>query len=238
MIYRFMHRTISRLVLPSAVRRAAYVLVLSSSRIRTTATRYMAAFAWRFPPRLSRIRFVLPLDAGIGQTPHIFAKAASDLMRSGLSPIRMNISATVIVEMPNDIINAGALSVTMRSSSRSCSAISSCSINQRRAMARMVAFADEFGERISPGRNTAMWRIKAIGPLIWSSASRRSDGAFIINVRKVIIACDLAFIALSEATLMCRIISDDPVGAFARAVACPFRTDRAALSASRLSDLP
>ncbi len=43
------------------------------------------------------------------------------------------------------------------------------------------------------------------------SASRRSDGAFIINVRKVIIACDLAFTALSRATLICRIISDDPV---------------------------
>lgn len=51
----------------------------------------MAAFAWRSPPRSSRIWLVLPLDAGIGQKPHVFAKAASFLMRSGLSPIRTNI---------------------------------------------------------------------------------------------------------------------------------------------------
>jgi len=59
-----------------------------------------------------------------------------------------------------------------------------------------------------------------------------------INVFNVIIACDLAFSALSRAILMWRIISDDPVCALAKAVACPFKMDRAALSASMLSDLP
>ena len=54
--------------------------------------------ACRFPPRYKRMRLVLPLEAGIGQTPQSFANAASDLIRSGLSPTRISISATVIVE--------------------------------------------------------------------------------------------------------------------------------------------
>ena len=37
-----------------------------------------AELAWRLPPRLRRWRCVFPLDAGIGQTPHIMAKLASE----------------------------------------------------------------------------------------------------------------------------------------------------------------
>ena len=43
-----------------------------------------AELAWRLPPRLRRWRCVFPLDAGIGQTPHIMAKLAS-----GAEPIRV-----------------------------------------------------------------------------------------------------------------------------------------------------
>src|SRR4051794_12894289 len=39
------------------------------------------------------VRLVLPLEAGSGQAPHILAKAASERMRSGLSPTRISISA-------------------------------------------------------------------------------------------------------------------------------------------------
>ena len=45
-------------------------------------------------------RELLPLEVGIGQAPHSLAKAASDRMRSGLSPTRISISAAVPVEMP------------------------------------------------------------------------------------------------------------------------------------------
>jgi len=83
-----------------------------------------------------------------------------------------------------------------------------------------------------------MWRISVIGPLIRSRLSRSSAGALMINVFKVIIACDLDLTALSRAILKCRIISHAPVCVLARAVACPFSTDRAALWASRLSDFP
>jgi hypothetical protein len=58
--------------------------------MRTTATPLMAALAYRFPPRFKRIRFVLPLEAGIGHTPHSLAKSALGFMRSGFSPTRTN----------------------------------------------------------------------------------------------------------------------------------------------------
>ena len=170
-------------------------------------------------PRFRRMRFVLPLDAGIGQTPHSFAKAASDLIRSGLSPTRISISATVCVEMPCDFISSGAFSRAICSSSTSWAWISSCKASHRRASARIAHLADAVGEAISPGLRAAMCRIRLIGPLIWSRVSRSSAGALMIIVFKVIIACDLAFTALSRTILMCRIISDDPVCVLAKALA-------------------
>ena len=60
-----------------------------------------------------------------GQTPQSFANAASDRMRVGSSPTRINISATVSVAIPCDTIRAGARSVTRRSNSLSCTIIPS-----------------------------------------------------------------------------------------------------------------
>src|SRR3954468_12839415 len=59
-----------------------------------------AAFACRLPPQLSRCRVVFPLDAGIGQAPHSLANAASERIRSGLSPTRSSISAAVPAAIP------------------------------------------------------------------------------------------------------------------------------------------
>ena len=53
-------------------------------------------------PRFNRKRCVLPLHAGIGQTPQSFANAACQRMRVGSSPTSINISATVSVAMPCD----------------------------------------------------------------------------------------------------------------------------------------
>jgi hypothetical protein len=50
----------------------------------------MAALAYRFSPRFKRIRFVLPLEAGIGHTPHSLAKSALGFMRSGFSSTKTN----------------------------------------------------------------------------------------------------------------------------------------------------
>ena len=49
--------------------------------------------------------------------PQSFAIAASDRMRSGFTPTRISISATVNVEMLCDFISSGALSATKRSNS-------------------------------------------------------------------------------------------------------------------------
>ena len=57
---------ISRMVLPSALRRATYLRVRSSVLVRVNTMRHRAWLAWRFPPRLSRWWMVLPDDASIG----------------------------------------------------------------------------------------------------------------------------------------------------------------------------
>jgi hypothetical protein len=44
-----------------------------------------ARLACRSPPRERRWRFVFPLDAGMGATPHSAAKPPSEPIRSGLS---------------------------------------------------------------------------------------------------------------------------------------------------------
>ena len=61
----------------------------------------LAWFAWRFPPRLRRCRWVtLPEVAGNGATPHRCAQAASDLTRSALSPAATNKMAAVSMPTP------------------------------------------------------------------------------------------------------------------------------------------
>jgi hypothetical protein len=79
----------------------------------------MAALNCLLPPRFNRIRVVFPLEAAIMQMSQSFASAASDQMRSGLSPTKISISATVNVEMPCDFISSRALSATKRSNSAS-----------------------------------------------------------------------------------------------------------------------
>lgn len=99
---------------------------------------------------------VLPLEAGIGQTPQSLARAASDLIRSGLSPMRISISAAVIVEIPWELIKLGAFSLTIRSSSCPWAWISSCKFSHLRAIARMAALAEAVVVVTFPGLSAAM----------------------------------------------------------------------------------
>src|SRR4051794_27323901 len=85
-------------------------------------TLWRAALAWRLPPRFSLWRLVLPLEAGTGQAPHILANAASERMRSGLSPTRISISAALPVAMPGAVMSSGVWTAASASSSRSCPA--------------------------------------------------------------------------------------------------------------------
>ena len=57
---------------------------------------------------------VIPDEAGIGQAPQSFAKAASERIRSGLSPKRINISAAVWAPTPKPSRRVGDVSVVRR----------------------------------------------------------------------------------------------------------------------------
>src|SRR4051812_30546718 len=85
---------------------------------------------------------VLPLEAGTGHVPHSFAKAASERMRSGLSPTRISISAAVPVAMPWAAFRPGAHASVSASSARSCSVISASSASQHRARARNAVLVE------------------------------------------------------------------------------------------------
>ena len=72
---------------------------------------------------LRRWRCVFPLDAGIGQTPHIMAKLASERSRSGLSPTATITAPAFSVPTPSSSSRLGAIaprpSWTMNRSSSS-----------------------------------------------------------------------------------------------------------------------
>ena len=85
---------------------------------------------------------VIPDEAGMGHAPQSFAKAASERIRSGLSPKTINSSAAVLAPTPKLARRVGDVSVVRRARWRSCVAISSARANQRRASARRVCFAD------------------------------------------------------------------------------------------------
>src|SRR5215203_5321821 len=68
--------------------------------MRVNTIRQRAWLAWRLPPRLSRCRVVLPEEAWIGATPHRSAKAASEVIRSALSPAATSSNAAVCVPTP------------------------------------------------------------------------------------------------------------------------------------------
>ena len=60
--------------------------IFGSSRMRLMTARCKARLACRSPPRLRRWRWVMPDEAGSGATPQSIANAASDFIRSELSP--------------------------------------------------------------------------------------------------------------------------------------------------------
>jgi len=86
-------------------------------------------------------------------------------------------------------------------------------------MARIAALAEAVGLVTSPGRKAAMWRTRAMLPLTLSRPSRSCAGALRINAFRMIAACDLLLMALSQATFRSRIISTDPICDLAIAVA-------------------
>lgn len=74
--------------------------------------RQSAALACRSPPRLSRCRTVLPLEAGLGLVPQSAAKDRSLRSRSGLSPAAMSNAAAESGPTPGCSSSAGAVAST------------------------------------------------------------------------------------------------------------------------------
>jgi len=87
-------RTMSRSDVPSARRRTASVVVLSSQVGRAMTMHHRAWFAWRLPERLSRGRRPLPEEGSTGETPQRAATAASLCRPSGFSPAASEMAAT------------------------------------------------------------------------------------------------------------------------------------------------
>ena len=89
----------------------------------------------------------------MGHAPQSLAKAASERIRSGLSPKMINISAAVLAPTPKPSRRVGDVSVVSRARCRSCVAISSARPIQRRASDRRVCLADAVGVSMGPGRS-------------------------------------------------------------------------------------
>ena len=68
-MYRLRQRRISRVDFPSARRRVTYARVAGSLRILVRAIVWRALFSARSPPRLSRWRWVCPLETSRGLVP-------------------------------------------------------------------------------------------------------------------------------------------------------------------------
>ena len=79
---------------PRALALSAYSAVSGSRMTLCLAISCRALFACRSPPLLSLCLTVLPLEAGIGQAPHIAANDASERSLPGLSPVSVNLFFT------------------------------------------------------------------------------------------------------------------------------------------------
>ena len=97
--------------------------------------RYSAALACRCPPRYRRCLLVCAEEAGIGQVPQSLAYAASERIRSGLSPNTMRSSAAESAPMPKPSRSVGEAWAVRSSSTASWERISVSRFSQRRASA-------------------------------------------------------------------------------------------------------
>src|SRR5215211_5187723 len=79
--------------------------------MRARATTWSAQLSWRSPPRLSRWRRCLPLEASTGLVPASAAKDASLLIRPG-SPLETSSWAPQTGPTPDSSSRVGATSAT------------------------------------------------------------------------------------------------------------------------------
>ena len=115
----------------------------------------------------------MPELAGMGQAPHNLADAASERMRSGLSPKTTSISAAVSGPTPNAWRMVGATSVVSPSRWRSASVTSVLRASHCRNTVRKLNLADAVVSTSLPTRKPAQ-RAKAAGKVSRDGSNRRT----------------------------------------------------------------
>ena len=110
---------------PRPLALSAYSAVSGSRMTLCLAISCSALFACRSPPLLSLCLTVLPLEAGMGQAPHIAANDASERSLPGLSPAATASLAALTGPHPYIASSAGQFSSRDASIARSMSSAAS-----------------------------------------------------------------------------------------------------------------
>src|SRR5664280_690954 len=207
--------------------------------MRTMTMRHSALLAWRSPPlwwrRCPELR---PESAGTGDTPHMWAQAASEWSRSGLSPAATRSVAAVSGPTPNRASRSGAVAMSSDSIFSSNSATSAsrdwtrwASEESDALVAAVNGSADRVGRSFAASPTSAVTDRPFRREWSWSGA---------VNPRWRIwtMAFTLAWRAERLATIRTRIDSTGPSLVLPTPDARPLMAARAASTASRGSDLP
>ena len=96
----FQTRMTSRIVLPSATRRATYLRVRSSPLMRVNTMRHRAWLAWRFPPGVQTVTVDFPRRRRQWCDAAQMREGASLFSRCGLSPAATSRIAAVLIPTP------------------------------------------------------------------------------------------------------------------------------------------
>lgn len=124
---------------PRPLALSAYSAVSGSRMTLCLAISCSALFACRSPPLLSLCLTVLPLEAGMGQAPHIAANDASERSLPGLSPAATASLAALTGPHPYIASSAGQFSSRDASIARSMSSAASRAAAHRSASAPSAA---------------------------------------------------------------------------------------------------
>lgn len=124
---------------PRPLALSAYSAVSGSRMTLCLAISCSALFACRSPPLLSLCLTVLPLEAGMGQAPHIAANDASERSLPGLSPAATASLAALTGPHPYIASRAGQFSSRDASIARSMSSAASRAAAHRSASAPSAA---------------------------------------------------------------------------------------------------
>lgn len=215
---------------PRPLALSAYSAVSGSRMTLCLAISCSALFACRSPPLLSLCLTVLPLEAGMGQAPHIAANDASERSLPGLSPAATASLAALTGPHPYIASSAGQFSSRDASIARSMSSAAS-----RAAAHRLRQRAERGAQRASARTEGALHQPR---PFHAAELDPEPLGAVVSSDLAVLIAEVRAFTAPGCAASMQRTPSTHPSWLLGVPSFEPDIAARAALSASDSSHFP